>query len=128
MKRSARILFLPLLATGLLLGGCAKKPPSGAATLEFHSFDGGGPSYSVTIEDESVISCTSEHRYAKKNHKKLKRHWNDRSSMHQIRNWFMRSMQKRTGNFTHGRSRLKYPKRNRMQRRLKSFWIRHSLM
>ncbi|MCR5485250.1 MAG: hypothetical protein K6F09_06615 [Clostridiales bacterium] len=39
--------------------------------LKFHSFDGGGPEYSVTVDDPSVASCTSERRYQKKDHEEL---------------------------------------------------------
>ncbi|MBQ7547302.1 MAG: protease inhibitor I42 family protein [Clostridia bacterium] len=40
-------------------------------TLTFDSFDGGGPSYSVSIGDESVVSCTSERRYANPKHDEM---------------------------------------------------------
>ncbi|MCR4615646.1 MAG: hypothetical protein K5756_05810 [Clostridiales bacterium] len=38
------------------------------AKLSFHSFDGGGPEYSIKIDDPSVVSCTSKRDYGKKNH------------------------------------------------------------
>ena len=38
------------------------------AELSFHSFDGGGPEYSVKIDDPSIVSYTSLHDYGKKNH------------------------------------------------------------
>ena len=38
------------------------------AKLSFHSFDGGGPEYSVKIDDPSIVSCTSRRDYGKKNH------------------------------------------------------------
>lgn len=42
-----------------------------SATLEFHSFDGGGPEYSVVIEDPSIVSYSSERKYSKSNHEEL---------------------------------------------------------
>ncbi|MBE6908926.1 MAG: hypothetical protein E7474_04890 [Ruminococcaceae bacterium] len=46
-----------------------KKNP-GAATLVFHSFDGGGPAYTIVM-DSDIVSRTSAHKYAKKNHAEL---------------------------------------------------------
>ena len=40
-------------------------------TLTFSSFDGGGPQYSVRIDDPSVLSYTSERRYARADHAEL---------------------------------------------------------
>ena len=41
------------------------------AELSFHSFDGGGPEYTFKVDDPTVVSCTSERRYNKKNHEEL---------------------------------------------------------
>ena len=41
------------------------------ATLTFHSFDGGGPRYSVVF-DSDIVSCRKEKRYNKPDHKRLK--------------------------------------------------------
>ena len=55
--------------------GCThgKKPKTDdkSSTLSFHSFDGGGPSYHVEIQDPSVLSYTSERKYGKENHEEL---------------------------------------------------------
>ena len=40
-------------------------------TLTFDSFDGGGPEYTVEIEDTEILSCSSERRYDKPNHEEL---------------------------------------------------------
>lgn len=40
-------------------------------TLTLHSFDGGGPEYSIGIEDPSILYCASEIRYSKANHEEL---------------------------------------------------------
>lgn len=51
--------------------GATGKENTADCTLVFDSFDGGGPSYSVTIEDESVVSYTSEQRYRNPNHDQM---------------------------------------------------------
>lgn len=64
---------LSLAMAGLfsaVLYGCNDAPKE-KTTLSFHSFDGGGPEYSVEIADTSVLSCQSERRYAKANHEEL---------------------------------------------------------
>ena len=84
MQPLFRVLAIVLLGGVLLLGaaGCAytKKGNADATettgggktcTLTFDSFDGGGPSYSVSIGDESVVSCTSERRYANPKHDEM---------------------------------------------------------
>ncbi len=38
------------------------------AVLSFDSFDGGGPSYNVKIEDESIVKCSQTHYYLNPNH------------------------------------------------------------
>ena len=42
-----------------------------AATLSFHSFDGGGPRYSVVL-DSDIVTYKSERKYDKPDHKRLK--------------------------------------------------------
>ena len=42
-----------------------------AAVLTFQSFDGGGPSYSVTVDDETVATFTQTREYANKNHSNM---------------------------------------------------------
>lgn len=46
--------------------------PGKTASLSFHSFDGGGPEYDVTIDDESVLACKRSVRYENWNHAFLK--------------------------------------------------------
>lgn len=66
-----------LLTGGLLLSGCGKdKPksdpqPEKTATLRFHSFDGGGPSYDFSVEDDGIVSLDSRREYDKPNHEEL---------------------------------------------------------
>ena len=63
------------LAAGLFLTSCREiEPPSGddgpagkTASLSFDSFDGGGPVYSVAVEDPSMASFTEEIRYHDRN-------------------------------------------------------------
>ena len=63
--------LLPLV---LLLGfaGC-RAAQSGAkkASLSFSSFDGGGPKFSCTPDDPTLVSVESSREYAKKNHAEL---------------------------------------------------------
>ena len=42
-----------------------------AAVLSYQSFDGGGPEYSVEIEDPSIISCERKIYYAKPDHEQM---------------------------------------------------------
>ena len=70
--------ILRTVLTVLLLCGVAAFGFAGCArgkekicTLSFSSFDGGGASYSVSIEDESILSYTSKKQYAKANHAAL---------------------------------------------------------
>lgn len=69
----AGVAVVVALLTGC--GGSDKPSPteaaSRAAVLSFDSFDGGGPEYSVTVGDPSVVSYTSERRYAKEDHEEL---------------------------------------------------------
>ena len=41
------------------------------ATLSFHSFDGGGPEYTVIPEDATIFSYTSERNYGKADHENI---------------------------------------------------------
>ncbi len=41
----------------------APAPFEKTAVLEFHSFDGGGPSYTAEIADPAVLSCKTETKY-----------------------------------------------------------------
>ena len=75
MKRI--IAFLSFLL--VMITGCAKENEVTeidsmnlkSATLEFHSFDGGGPEYSIVIEDTTIVSYSSERKYSKRNHEEL---------------------------------------------------------
>lgn len=40
-------------------------------TLTFHSFDGGGPEYSLIIDDPSLVEVTSEQDYGNENHEEI---------------------------------------------------------
>ena len=75
MKRI--IAFLSFLL--VMITGCAKENEvtendsmnSKTAALEFHSSDGGGPEYSIVIEDTTIVSYSSERKYSKRNHEEL---------------------------------------------------------
>ena len=80
MKRFLLILVFALLLAGIVFSGqlvsatdkimmmlTGKKP----ATLSFHSFDGGGPQYSIVL-DSDIVSYKREKRYKKPDHKRLK--------------------------------------------------------
>ena len=54
-------LLLILLCRGVALA-------EGKAVLSFHSFDGGGPEFRIVLEDPSLVSVDSEHRYNKPDH------------------------------------------------------------
>ncbi len=43
----------------------------GTAVLTFDSFDGGGPEYSVTINDPSVVSCSRDQAYNSTDHEEM---------------------------------------------------------
>lgn len=45
--------------------------PSGTTELRFDSFDGGGPEYSVSIEDNEIISAEIHRKYHKADHEEL---------------------------------------------------------
>ena len=88
------ILIIALLLVFLLLGCTAQdqaSPSSGSsytwdgeittetepeadmkkATLSFDSFDGGGPSFSATADDPSILSWTQKSKYHDPNHEKM---------------------------------------------------------
>ena len=80
MKRLVLVFVCVLLLAGVLFNGqlvsageeimmmlTGKK----AATLSFHSFDGGGPRYSVVL-DSDIVTYKSERKYDKPDHKRLK--------------------------------------------------------
>ena len=61
-----------LLALCFAMGGCtASQKGSGATQLSFHSFDGGGPQYSVRVDDPTLVSVAEKRRYSKKDHEVL---------------------------------------------------------
>ncbi len=54
--------------------GCKKEvKPEGKkeATLQFDSFDGGGPKYKIKVKDKSIVKYTCEKQYKKANHEEL---------------------------------------------------------
>ena len=56
-----------------LLSGCANMFPEeghAAAVLSFHSFEGGGPRYSVMLHSD-IVSFKEKKKYSKPNHKRL---------------------------------------------------------
>ena len=71
-----RRLFLILLAIHLagqaFFGGTARAGDAagedGNAVLIFSSFDGGGPEYSVTIDDPRIVACTARRDYGSDRH------------------------------------------------------------
>ena len=83
MKRAMQALILAVLMpiSGLVLtcftgctGGSTEPDGEGFSKeckLEFHSFDGGGPEYTVEIADESVISCSYDKKYSKPDHDEM---------------------------------------------------------
>ena len=64
---AAEVIMMSLIA--LLFGSCRKTPP---AILSFSSFDGGGPRFTVSIDDESIVSAKEKHRYKDANHDKIR--------------------------------------------------------
>lgn len=65
---------LPILLA-LLLVGCkaAKKnePAPKTASLQFHSFDGGGPRFDCRLDDPELVGVESRRDYDKENHEEL---------------------------------------------------------
>ena len=47
------------------------KPSEKEVTLSYDSFDGGGPEFSVTVDDPQIVACSSERKYHKANHEEL---------------------------------------------------------
>ncbi len=64
---AAEVIMMSLIA--LLFSSCRKTPPT---TLSFSSFDGGGPRFTVSIDDESIVSAEEKHRYKDANHDKIR--------------------------------------------------------
>ena len=88
------IVMIALLLVSLLIGCTAQDPESPSAgssytwdgeitietepeadmkkaTLSFDSFDGGGPSFSATADDPSILSWTQKSKYHDPNHEKM---------------------------------------------------------
>ena len=65
MKYRVLAVLLPMM----MLFGCVAK--GNQTTLQFHSFDGGGPSYSLRFADEELVSVAQTIRYNKANHKQM---------------------------------------------------------
>ncbi len=75
--------LLPIVLSALLLTACSDpsaptpspapsaKPESGDATLSFSSFDGGGPEYSVKIDDPEIVGYESRRIYNKPDHEEM---------------------------------------------------------
>ena len=68
MCRAGFMIVLAGVITPAGMTGCSrlqkKTTDKDAAVLSFHSFDGGGPTHSVTVEDESVVSFSAERQYS----------------------------------------------------------------
>lgn len=47
------------------------KPSEKEVTLSYDSFDGGGPEFSVTVDDPQIVACSSARKYHKANHEEL---------------------------------------------------------
>ncbi len=76
MMKRALIVFTLIAAVILVTfsSGCNDEPKADGkkeAVLSFHSFDGGGPEYSVKIKNPEVLSYTFEREYSKPNHEEL---------------------------------------------------------
>jgi len=80
MKRTLLILLGVLLLTGIMLNGqfvsagntiMSMLTGKEQATLSFHSFDGGGPQYSIEL-DSDIVSHESKKEYNKPDHKRLR--------------------------------------------------------
>lgn len=65
MKLRVLMVLLPVM----LLFGCVAQGKK--ATLQFHSFDGGGPSFTLRLADEELVSVAQTIRYNKANHKQM---------------------------------------------------------
>ena len=74
-----QIVIMIALVIGLLTGlymiaGCTifkDKADGEPATLEFDSFDGGGPEYNAEIEDDSIAEIGKEKKYDKPDHDEI---------------------------------------------------------
>lgn len=70
MKSILRKTAVAAVITGifaLTLPGCTQMREEGTS-LSFHSFDGGDPEYSVSIENPDILSYRCRNQYAKANH------------------------------------------------------------
>lgn len=47
------------------------QPSDKEATISFDSFDGGGPEYTVKIDDESIVQYTQSSKYSNPNHAEM---------------------------------------------------------
>ena len=74
-----QIVIIIAIVIGLLTGvymiaGCTifkEKTDGEPATLEFDSFDGGGPEYNAEIEDDSIAEIGKEKKYDKPDHDEI---------------------------------------------------------
>ena len=66
------IIIIILITVGILtLSGCTFKSDDKVAVLSFHSFDGGGPEYSVSIGNPELLSYQSKTEYLDKDHDQM---------------------------------------------------------
>ncbi len=71
MKQTFIVLgFAALLLLAACAGTACRRGNEKTASLSFDSFDGGGPSYSIVIEDPSTVSVEENIRYHSPNHGK----------------------------------------------------------
>ncbi len=80
MKQTRKRGIILLLIGGIVmfgLFGCGGKntlqtaPAETEATLDFASYDGGGPEFSVSVEDPQIVAYTSVRSYHDANHEEL---------------------------------------------------------
>ena len=81
MSKSIWLILLTLIVLSLiavlLFAACRSgtnetdDPADSGASLSFDSFDGGGPEYTVSLEDPSIATYTATRRYDKPNHAEL---------------------------------------------------------
>ena len=65
--------FWIFVILAVLLMGCssASQEQQEGTMLTFDSFDGGGPDFDVVLDDPTIVSYTSEQKYARKDHDKI---------------------------------------------------------
>ena len=68
MKKTVLFVLLVLL---LCAGAACRASETGAAELVFSSFDGGGPEYSITIDDPDIVSYTCQRVYDNPDHEMM---------------------------------------------------------